>query len=192
LRVFLFYFIKSTRQDIRIISFSYIKICSTELLKNSSHFGFRCRAAAPQAIPLSETMLKSHYEILSSKHRVPITQFKVAQHSQLFEFYILSYPIIYNPALILSPRTSLQLLFCWKAYFKSRRMTIQVSNESPFAVAETLNSTPSKQVFLVIYASLVNGSSWCPGCRKAEPIINKKFSDIPDVGRIVYVGQKEE
>jgi hypothetical protein len=71
-------------------------------------------------------------------------------------------------------------------------MTIQVSNESPAAVASALNSTPSKPAFLIVYSSLINGSMWCPDSRKAEPFINKKFSDNPDVARIVYVGQKEE
>jgi hypothetical protein len=71
-------------------------------------------------------------------------------------------------------------------------MTIQVSNESPSTVAEALNSAPSRPAFLIVYASLINGSSWCSDCRKAEPFINKKFSDNPEVVRIVYVGQKEE
>jgi thiol-disulfide isomerase/thioredoxin len=146
----------------------------------------------PSLCPLSKRTLKSHYEILSSKHRVPITQFRVAQHSQFLEFYILSNPLLYNPALILPPRPSIQLLLSWKAHFKSPKMTIQVSNESPSTLAKTLNSTPSKPAFLVFYASLINGSSWCSDCRKAEPIINKKFSDNSDAARIVYVGQKEE
>jgi hypothetical protein len=73
-------------------------------------------------------------------------------------------------------------------------MTIQVSSESPEAVAKALKSAsaPSKPAFLIAYSSLTNGSMWCPYCRQAEPFVNKTFSNNPDVARIVYVGQKEE
>jgi uncharacterized protein (DUF736 family) len=87
----------------------------------------------------------------------------------------------------------MQRLLSLKAHFQSSpKMTLQVSNESPSAVAEALKSGPSKPSFLVVYASLTNGRSWCGDCRNAEPFVNKKFADNPDVVRVVYAGQSHE
>jgi thiol-disulfide isomerase/thioredoxin len=71
-------------------------------------------------------------------------------------------------------------------------MPLQVSAESSAAIAESLKSSGSKPSFLVVYASLANGSSWCGDCRSAEPYVNAKFANSADVVRIVYAGQRDE
>jgi thiol-disulfide isomerase/thioredoxin len=73
-------------------------------------------------------------------------------------------------------------------------MPIQVTSDPPFSVATTLkaNATPTHASFLVVYASLLDGKSWCPDCRQAEPVFNKVFESKPDAVRIVYAGQRAE
>ena len=71
-------------------------------------------------------------------------------------------------------------------------MPLQVSTESPAAVAESLQLSSTKPSFLVVYASLTNGRSWCGDCRQAEPFVNAKFADSPDVVKVVYAGQRDE
>jgi thiol-disulfide isomerase/thioredoxin len=73
-------------------------------------------------------------------------------------------------------------------------MPIQVTSDPPSSVATTLkaNATPTHASFLIVYASLVDGKSWCPDCRQAEPVFNKVFESKPDAVRIVYAGQRAE
>jgi len=71
-------------------------------------------------------------------------------------------------------------------------MPLQVSTESPAAIADSLKSSSSKPSFLVVYASLTNGKSWCGDCRQAEPFVNTKFADRADVVTVVYAGQRDE
>jgi len=73
-------------------------------------------------------------------------------------------------------------------------MPLKVSAESPAAVASWLTSTatPSKPSFLVVYASLTNGRSWCGDCRSAEPFVNSKFASGGDEVKVIYAGQPAE
>jgi hypothetical protein len=71
-------------------------------------------------------------------------------------------------------------------------MPLQVSTESPAAIAESLKSSSSKPSFLVVYASLTNGKSWCGDCREAEPFVNTKFAERADGVKVVYAGQRDE
>jgi len=71
-------------------------------------------------------------------------------------------------------------------------MPLQISTESPDAVAKCLQGTPSRPSFLVVYASLTNGRSWCGDCRNAEPFLSSKFAESKDVVTVVYAGQQAE
>ena len=70
-------------------------------------------------------------------------------------------------------------------------MPLQVSTASPTSVADSLTHT-STPTFVVIYASVTDGRSWCGDCRAAEPFINAKFGQSEDVVRIIYAGQRDE
>ncbi|KAF8847756.1 hypothetical protein BDZ45DRAFT_606958 [Acephala macrosclerotiorum] len=73
-------------------------------------------------------------------------------------------------------------------------MPLKVTTETPSAVAEWLKSTatPSKPSFLVVYASLTNGRSWCGDCRNAESFVDSKFASGVDEVKVVYAGQRDE
>ncbi|KAG4441430.1 hypothetical protein IFR05_003117 [Cadophora sp. M221] len=73
-------------------------------------------------------------------------------------------------------------------------MPLKVSSESPSELAASLKAgaTPSKPAFVVVYASLVNGKSWCGDCRDAESFVNSKFASGEDVVKVVYAGQRDE
>ncbi|TVY84084.1 Thioredoxin-like protein Clot [Lachnellula suecica] len=71
-------------------------------------------------------------------------------------------------------------------------MPIKVSNESPEALVESFQSSSIKPSFVVVYASLTDGRSWCGDCRAAEPLVNAKFADRTDVLKVVYAGQRDE
>ncbi|KAF4633760.1 hypothetical protein G7Y89_g4356 [Cudoniella acicularis] len=71
-------------------------------------------------------------------------------------------------------------------------MPLQVTSETPSAIASSLKSSPSKPAFLVVYASLTDGRSWCGDCRRAEPFVNAKFGGADDIVRVVYAGQRDE
>ncbi|TVY87097.1 Thioredoxin-like protein [Lachnellula willkommii] len=71
-------------------------------------------------------------------------------------------------------------------------MPLQVSTESPSAIAQSLESSSSTPSFLVVYASHVDGRSWCGDCREAEPLVDAKFADRADDVKVVYAGQKDE
>lgn len=65
----------------------------------------------------------------------------------------------------------------------------------PKAVADQLAaqaaSSQSPQ-FLMVYASIIDGHSWCGDCRRAEPLIEKKFpKDEPTRLTVVYAGGRE-
>lgn len=46
--------------------------------------------------------------------------------------------------------------------------------------------------FLVVYASIVNGKSWCGDCVAAEPLLKKHFSgEEAERLTIEYAGNKE-
>jgi hypothetical protein len=73
-------------------------------------------------------------------------------------------------------------------------MPLQVTTESPQAIAQALNSeaSASQPAFLVVYASLTNGRSWCGDCRTAEPLVEKIFASTPETVRVAYAGQQGE
>ncbi|KAG9235392.1 hypothetical protein BJ875DRAFT_459242 [Amylocarpus encephaloides] len=72
-------------------------------------------------------------------------------------------------------------------------MPLHVSTATPEAIATTLESSPcQKPSYLVVYASLMDGRSWCGDCRDAETFVNAKFADSPHVVTVVYAGQREE
>ncbi|TVY37967.1 Thioredoxin-like protein [Lachnellula subtilissima] len=71
-------------------------------------------------------------------------------------------------------------------------MPLQVSTESPSAIAQSLESSSSQPSFLVVYASHVNGRSWCGDCREAEPLVDAKFADRTEVVKVIYAGQQDE
>lgn len=73
-------------------------------------------------------------------------------------------------------------------------MPLTVTNEAPAAVAAWLKSTatPTKPSFLVVYASLTNGRSWCGDCREAESFVNAKFANGAEEVKVAYAGQRDE
>lgn len=71
-------------------------------------------------------------------------------------------------------------------------MPLHVSTESPSAIAQSLESSSSKPSFLVVYASHVDGKSWCGDCRDAEPLVDAKFADRAYDVKVVYAGLKDE
>ncbi|KAH7348507.1 hypothetical protein BKA65DRAFT_427537 [Rhexocercosporidium sp. MPI-PUGE-AT-0058] len=73
-------------------------------------------------------------------------------------------------------------------------MPLKVSSESPSELAASLkaSATASKPSFVVVYASLMNGKSWCGDCRDAESFVNSKFASGEDVVKVVYAGQRDE
>lgn len=47
--------------------------------------------------------------------------------------------------------------------------------------------------FLMVSATLINGKSWCGDCRKAEPLIEKKFPGAEAARLTVqYAGEPEK
>jgi hypothetical protein len=71
-------------------------------------------------------------------------------------------------------------------------MPLRLSSDSPEDVAKSLNSSPIKPAYLVVYASVVNGRMWCGDCRDAEPFVNAKFGDSGETATVVYAGSKPE
>jgi len=47
---------------------------------------------------------------------------------------------------------------------------------------------PDKPAYLIVYASKVNGVSWCPDCQIVETFVNKKFEGMEDRAVIVEAG----
>lgn len=70
-----------------------------------------------------------------------------------------------------------------------------MASTEPKAVADSLtaqaaaSNTPQ---FLMVYASIIDGHSWCGDCRRAEPLIQKKFPyNEPTRLTTVYAGGRE-
>jgi hypothetical protein len=71
-------------------------------------------------------------------------------------------------------------------------MPLHFSSESPEKVAEALKSTSTKPVYLIVYASAIDGRMWCGDCRDAEPFVNAKFGEKGESATVVYAGLKPE
>ncbi|KAJ9150281.1 hypothetical protein NKR23_g3691 [Pleurostoma richardsiae] len=72
-------------------------------------------------------------------------------------------------------------------------MPLQPSNVAPASLAQRLvqdAASTQKPTFLVVYASLTKGRSWCGDCRKAEPFLEKKFAEKD--AEVVYAGEPQE
>jgi hypothetical protein len=73
-------------------------------------------------------------------------------------------------------------------------MSLDISIDPPAAIKEFLETKPSKPSFLVVYASprATDGLLWCGDCRRAEPLINEKFTARPEAVKVVYAGSESE
>ena len=74
-------------------------------------------------------------------------------------------------------------------------MPLQISTNSPIALASALQTgaaATAKPAYLVVYASLTNGKSWCGDCRDAEPLVQKKFEGGDQIVTVIYAGQRDE
>ncbi|KAL1621112.1 hypothetical protein SLS56_009317 [Neofusicoccum ribis] len=74
-------------------------------------------------------------------------------------------------------------------------MPLTISRAAASSLAKTLESeakSTGKNSFLVVYASLINGTSWCGDCRSAEPVLEKKFRGEEEAATVVYAGDKLE
>ncbi|KAH7050191.1 hypothetical protein B0J12DRAFT_663499 [Macrophomina phaseolina] len=74
-------------------------------------------------------------------------------------------------------------------------MPLTTSTASPHDLAKTLESDAAATGtgFLVVYASHVDGQSWCGDCRAAEPVVEKKFGDkFGERAWVVFAGDKAE
>lgn len=70
-----------------------------------------------------------------------------------------------------------------------------MASTAPRAVADAVAALAAKNQaphFLVVYASIVNGRSWCGDCIRAEPLIQEKFT-AGEQSRLTvqYAGDKE-
>lgn len=66
----------------------------------------------------------------------------------------------------------------------------------PQAVADSLAAqAASSQTaqFLMVYASITDGHSWCGDCRRAEPLVQAKFAsaETPPRLTVVYAGGRD-
>lgn len=64
-----------------------------------------------------------------------------------------------------------------------------MSSTDPQAIAHDLAARAAAAKvpqFLIIYASVVDGKSWCGDCRAAEPLINRRFAK-DDPARLLTV-----
>ncbi|WPH03797.1 Thioredoxin-like protein [Acrodontium crateriforme] len=79
-------------------------------------------------------------------------------------------------------------------------MSPQITTQSPSELATTLKTQArlsSTPVYLVVYASLVDGRSWCGDCREAEKFVDAKFGaregrEEEDWVRVVFAGDRDE
>ncbi|RFU24550.1 hypothetical protein B7463_g11782, partial [Scytalidium lignicola] len=70
---------------------------------------------------------------------------------------------------------------------------LPVSTELPAEIAEFLESSPKKPVYVVVYSSVTGGSFWCGDCRRAEAFVNAKFANAaPETVKVVHAGQRDE
>ncbi|KAF3765578.1 hypothetical protein M406DRAFT_105884 [Cryphonectria parasitica EP155] len=69
------------------------------------------------------------------------------------------------------------------------------STDHPQSIADAAASQAAASKipqFLIIYANIVDGKSWCGDCRVAEPLVNKKFPQGgPKRLGIYYAGDRE-
>ncbi|KAK2606666.1 hypothetical protein N8I77_005400 [Diaporthe amygdali] len=70
-----------------------------------------------------------------------------------------------------------------------------MASNAPRAVADAVAALAAENQaphFLVVYASIVNGRSWCGDCIRAEPLIQEKFP-AGEQSRLTvqYAGDKE-
>lgn len=70
-----------------------------------------------------------------------------------------------------------------------------MASTAPRAVADAVAALAAKNQaphFLIVYASIVNGRSWCGDCIRAEPLIQDKFP-AGEQSRLTvqYAGDKE-
>ena len=78
--------------------------------------------------------------------------------------------------------------------FSSRNKNI-FSCETIEELNKLLNTIKSQRIFLLFYASLIKGKSWCPDCIAADPIIDRNMkylnlNDNNDTFITVYVGDR--
>lgn len=70
-----------------------------------------------------------------------------------------------------------------------------MASNAPRAVADAVATLAAKNQsphFLVVYASIVNGRSWCGDCIRAEPLIKEKFPAGEETRLTVqYAGDRE-
>ena len=72
-------------------------------------------------------------------------------------------------------------------------MTLATSQDSPSAIAASLNANGAKPNYLIVYASPdASGRSWCGDCRKAEAFVEAKFGGDGLDARVVYAGLRDE
>jgi len=74
-------------------------------------------------------------------------------------------------------------------------MPLKTTSLSPADLASALKQSQqatAKPQYVIFYASLTDGRSWCGDCRDAEPLVNKKFGNGDEEVLVVYVGLKEE
>lgn len=70
-----------------------------------------------------------------------------------------------------------------------------MASNAPRAVADAVAALAAKNQaphFLVVYASIVNGRSWCGDCIRAEPLLQDKFPAGEQTRLTVqYAGDRE-
>ncbi|KUI53232.1 Thioredoxin-like protein Clot [Cytospora mali] len=70
-----------------------------------------------------------------------------------------------------------------------------MASNVPKAVADGVAAqaaTTQTPRFLIVYANIVNGRSWCGDCRRAEPLIQEKFhGDKSALLTTQYAGDRE-
>lgn len=72
-------------------------------------------------------------------------------------------------------------------------MPLKKSVLSPSALAQQLVKAAkdgAAPTYLVVYAGLINGRSWCGDCRTAEPLLEKKFAQQD--AQVVYAGDPQK
>lgn len=74
-------------------------------------------------------------------------------------------------------------------------MPLTTTNLSPADLESALKAsqhTSRKPRYVIFYASLTDGRSWCGDCRDAEPFVSKQFGGWSEDVLVVYAGLREE
>lgn len=72
-------------------------------------------------------------------------------------------------------------------------MPIEVYTGEPRQLCEELSTSIFAPRYIIFFASLAeDGQSWCSDCRRAEPLIRKKFASRRELTTLVYAGQRDE